>query len=84
MNSLADRNLRLQDCKVHLLTRNLPSEPAARSWGLQGIACAMALLLAATCAHAQFGAQPVGASSGSQGITVTATVAGSVSSVEVL
>jgi hypothetical protein len=44
----------------------------------------MALLLAATCAHAQFGAQPVGASSGSQGITVTATVAGTVSSVEVL
>jgi large repetitive protein len=84
MNSLADRNLRLQDCKVHLLTRNLPSEPAARSWGLQGIACAMALLLAATCAHAQFGAQTVGASSGSQGITVTATVAGTVSSVEVL
>jgi sugar lactone lactonase YvrE len=43
----------------------------------------MALLLAATCAHAQFGVQPVGAS-GNQGITVTATVAGTVSSVEVL
>jgi sugar lactone lactonase YvrE len=44
----------------------------------------MALLLAATCARAQFGVQPVGASSGNQGITVTATVAGTVSSVEVL
>jgi sugar lactone lactonase YvrE len=84
MNCLADRNLRLQDCKVHLLTRNLPAERTAQSRGLQGIACAMALLLAATCAHAQFGVQPVGASSGSQGITVTATVAGTVSSVEVL
>jgi sugar lactone lactonase YvrE len=84
MNCLADRNLRLQDCKVHLLTRNLPAERTAQSRGLQGIACAMALLLAAICAHAQFGVQPVGASSGSQGITVTATVAGTVSSVEVL
>ena len=84
MNYLADRNLRLQDRKVHFLTRNLPSERAARSRGLQGIACAMALLLAATCAHAQFGAQPVGAAPGTQSITVTATVAGTVSSVEVL
>ena len=84
MNCLADRNLQLQDCKVHLLTPNLPSERTSRSRGLQGIACAMALLLAATCARAQFGLQPVGASSGSQGITVTATVAGTVNSVEVL
>ena len=84
MNCLADRNFRLQDRKVHLLTRNLPSERTAWSRVLQGIACAMALLLAATCAHAQFGVQPVGAISGSQGITVTATVAGTVSSVEVL
>ena len=84
MNCLVDRNLRLQDCKIHFLTRNLPSERTARSRGLQGIACAMALLLAATCAHAQFGTQPVGASSGNQGISVTATVAGTVSNVEVL
>jgi len=84
MNCLADRNLRLQDRMVHFLTCNLPSERTARIRGPRGIACAMALLLAATCAHAQFGAQPVGASSGSQGITVTATVAGTVSSVEVL
>ena len=83
MKCLADRNLRLQDRKVHLLTRYLPSERTARSRRLQGIACAMALLLAATCAHAQFGSQQVGAS-GSQSITVTATVAGTVSNVEVL
>jgi hypothetical protein len=43
----------------------------------------MALLLAATCAHAQFGTQPVGTPA-SQSITVTATAAGPVSSVEVL
>jgi sugar lactone lactonase YvrE len=84
MNSLADRNLRLQDRKVYLLTRDLPTGRTARSQGLQGMACGMALLLAATCAHAQFGVQQVGASSGSQGITVTATVAGAVSSVKVL
>jgi hypothetical protein len=84
MNYLADRNLQLQDRKVHLLSRNPPSERTARSRGLQRIACAMTLLLAASCAHAQFGVQPVGASSGSQSITVTATGAGTVSSVEVL
>ena len=82
MNSMANRNLRLQDRKVDLLSPNLPSERTARS--LQGIACMMALLLAATCARAQFGAMPVGATSGNQSITVTATVAGNVSSVEVL
>ena len=82
MNYLADRNLRLDDRKVRLMTRNLPSQRAARS--LPGIACAMALLLAATCAHAQFGALPVGAAPSTQSITVTATVAGTVSSVEVL
>ncbi|MGA3128859.1 MAG: hypothetical protein ABSD13_19360, partial [Candidatus Korobacteraceae bacterium] len=84
MNCLADRNLRIQDRMVHFLTCNLPSERTARSRGLQGIAYAMALLFAATCAHAQFGAQTVGAAPNTQGITVTATVAGTVSSVEVL
>ncbi len=83
MNYLADCNLLLQDCKVHLLPRNLLIERGARSQGLRGIACAAALLLGATCAHAQFGGQTVGASA-SQTITVTATVAGTVSSVEVL
>jgi large repetitive protein len=42
-----------------------------------------ALLLAAT-AHAQFGAQPVGTATGNQSVTVTASVAGTVSSVEIL
>src|SRR5208282_5948036 len=84
MNSLPDRNLCIQDRKVRSLNRNLIMERTARSQGLQGIACAMALLLAVTCAHAQFGVQPVGTASGSQGISVTATAAGTVSSVEVL
>jgi len=43
-----------------------------------------ALLLAAAAAHAQFGAQPVGAATGNQSVTVTASVAGTVSSVEIL
>jgi len=84
MNCLADRNLRLQDRKFRMLNRSLPSEPTARGQSLQGIACTMALLLAATCAHAQFGSVNVGAAPSTQSITVTATVAGTVSSVEVL
>ena len=40
-----------------------------------------ALLLAASGAQAQFGSQPVGATTGNQGVTVTATLAGTVSSV---
>jgi hypothetical protein len=43
-----------------------------------------ALLLAATGAQAQFGPLPVGSMSGNQGVTVTAAVTGTVSSVEVL
>jgi hypothetical protein len=43
-----------------------------------------ALLLAASGAQAQFGSQPVGATTGNQGVTVTATLAGTVSSVEIL
>src|ERR1700678_2280655 len=43
-----------------------------------------ALLLAVATAHAQFGAQPVGAATGNQSVTVTASVAGTVSSVEIL
>ena len=42
------------------------------------------LLMATAMAQAQFGAQPVGAITGNQGITVTASVAGTVTSVEVL
>src|SRR5271170_2100762 len=43
-----------------------------------------ALLLAAATAHAQFGSQPVGAATGNQSVTVTASVAGTVSNVEIL
>ncbi len=49
-----------------------------------GFVAGAALLLAATTVQAQFGAQPVGATSGNQGVTVTATVAGTVSSVEIV
>ena len=82
MNYFADRNLRLDKYKIRWMSRNLPSQHAARS--LSGIACAMALLLTATCAHAQFGVLPVGAAPTTLGIQVTATVAGTVSNVEVL
>jgi hypothetical protein len=53
-----------------------------RSW----ISTMAALLLIASSAHAQslFGPEPVGTASGSQSVTVTATVAGTVSSVEVV
>src|SRR5579863_8761004 len=47
------------------------------------LACA-ALFLAAAATQAQFGAQPVGAATGNQSVTVTASVAGTVSSVEIL
>lgn len=77
----AERNLQICDRKVHSMSRNLLSQRAARR--LQKIAGAMALLFAAASAHAQFGAQPVGAST-TQSITVTATIAGTVSRVEVL
>jgi sugar lactone lactonase YvrE len=84
MNDLADRNPGLKDRKVQSFSRNRSSENTARSRSLERIACVTALLLAASSAHAQFGAQQVGASSASQGITVTATAAGTVGSVEVL
>ena len=48
------------------------------------VALATSLLLAAAAAHAQFGAQPVGATTGNQSITVTATAAGTVTSVQIL
>src|SRR6202021_2639914 len=44
----------------------------------------VALLLTAATTHAQFGAQPVGTATGNQSVTVTASVAGTVSSVEIL
>src|ERR1700690_2270292 len=49
-----------------------------------GILAGAALLLAAAGAQAQFGSQPVGATTGNQGVTVTASVSGTVSSVEIL
>ncbi len=49
-----------------------------------GTLAGAALLLAAAAAQAQFGSQPVGASTGNQGVTVTASIAGTVTSVEIL
>ena len=48
------------------------------------VVLAASLLLAAASAHAQFGAQPVGATTGNQGVTVTASAAGTVTSVQIL
>ncbi len=50
----------------------------------RGIVFGASLLLAATAAHAQFGSQPVGSRTGNQGVTVTASTAGTVTSVEIL
>ena len=51
---------------------------------VRAIVLAASLLLSFTVAHAQFGAQPVGAITGNQGITVTASTAGTVTSVKIL
>ena len=70
--------------------RGLAQSAAARRGAARRLAsCAFAfaaLFLTAAGAHAQavFGSQAVGATSGNQGVTVTAQVAGTVKSVEVL
>ena len=60
------------------------SRLSARERGCKALLGAAALLVAATGAPAQFGPLAVGTQSGNQGVTVTATVAGAVSSVRVL
>jgi sugar lactone lactonase YvrE len=72
---------------VRTISKNLPQLPfhhfvPGRARKL--LAGPAILLLAAACAQAQFGAQPAGTATGSQGITVTASVAGTVNSVEIL
>jgi hypothetical protein len=67
--------------------RHLPSKQSifyATQRRAGGILAGAALLLAAAGAQAQFGSQPVGATTGNQGVTVTASVSGTVSSVEIL
>ncbi len=64
----------------HFPTRTL----IRRSLPGRAIVLGSFFLLAFTAAHAQFGAQPVGATTGSQGITVTASAAGTVTSVQIL
>jgi hypothetical protein len=62
-----------------------PRSAGARGRSLSWIAGLGALLLAATGAHAQvFGPEPVGSSTVAQTVTVTATTAGTASSVEVV
>ncbi len=63
------------------LTRGLL---AFRSRKSRAIILGTSLLLSIAIAHAQFGAQPVGAVTGNQGVTVTASTAGTVTSVEYL
>jgi len=70
--------------KVDALTPPSSSQRAVWRRSLSGIAWTVWLLLAATCMRAQFGAVAVGSTSSSQSIQVTATVAGTVSNVEVL
>ena len=73
-----------EDRKMHgSQTANLIACPEPGRGRMRMIGAAV-LLLAATGAQAQFGSLPVGSMSGNQGVTVTATVAGTVSSVQVL
>jgi len=65
-------------------TRSLCSRLIRRSLQNCSVALAAPLLLAAAAAHAQFGAQPVGATTGNQSVTVTASTAGTVTSVQIL
>ncbi len=51
---------------------------------IRAIVFGVSILVAAAGAHAQFGAQPVGATTGNQGVTVTASTAGTVTSVQIL
>ncbi len=57
---------------------------AAHGRVCMGLPLFAAGLLSVALAHAQFGSQAVGVASGARGVTVTATAAGTVSSVEVL
>ena len=71
-----------QNSKLQRLWAAIPAKTTQirRSWSV-GLA---AVLLTATCAQAQFGNQPVGVTSGAQGVTVTSVASGTVSSVELL
>ena len=64
---------------------NSPSRSLIRRFvPSRALVCSASLLFACAAAHAQFGAQPVGATSGNQGVTVTASTAGTVTSVQIL
>lgn len=55
-----------------------------RSAACRGFVVAASVLLSLAAAHAQFGVQPVGSTTGNQAVTVTASTAGTVTSVEIL
>jgi sugar lactone lactonase YvrE len=73
-----------KDCKTDTFIRHAPSPCAAWNSIRPCIACLAPFLLTAAYAQAQFGAQPVGSTSNAQPIQVTATTAGTLTSVEVL
>ena len=76
----ANRDDRKNHCFQPLISGRQQSLRRIRN----GMAGAAVLLMAAAAAQAQFGAQAVGTMSGNQGVTVTASAAGTVTSVEVL
>ncbi len=72
-------------CQAAFVDHRKPSHfLIGRSISFRALLCGAALLLTAAGAHAQFGAQPVGATTGNQGVTVTASAAGTVTSVQIL
>ena len=84
MDGLAVDNSDVQGGKSGRAARARPWRHSARGAIGAVVACGCALLLTTAAAKAQFGAQPLGTASGSQGVTVTATAAGGVSGVKVL
>ena len=84
--SIDRNNLFCSTASDHLCKRcHFPgSSLIRRSLHTRAIVCGASLLLAGLNARAQFGAQPVGAATGNQGVTVTASTAGTVTSVEIL
>ena len=84
MNCFTDHHFRPENRGINPSQVNNPIGRASLSVLRSAIAGGVTLLMAATWANAQFGAQPVGAISGNQAVTVTATVAGTVSGVQVL
>jgi hypothetical protein len=84
MIGLARCKSALEDCTAGTFPRNSPAKPAAWSSIRLRLACLLPLLFTAAWAQAQFAVQPVGVPSNEMQIQITATVAGTVSRLEVL